>query len=76
MDSKLLVKLTQRRVDEITMEELYSLFPKTTALELNILSDTIRNVRELNSEAQHELIGSTILMMIYRITEGEVNGKV
>jgi len=64
-----LVKLTEKRVQNIKASELAELFPVLTELEREMLSVAIRNEGKLETTDYYHDIGVTIEMIIYRLTE-------
>jgi len=71
----MLVKLTERRVADIRMGELYDLIPKGTSLELKVFKKLIRNSDNMGMEEYHKELGALFSMMIFRIMQEEEENK-
>lgn len=68
-DLKKLVRLTEKRVQNITAQEIADIFPVLTDLESAILSKEIRNNEKLIPLEYYANIGRTIEMIVYRVTQ-------
>jgi len=72
----LLVKLTERRVLDVRMGEIFDLLPKGTTLELKTFKTLFRQKEKMDIEAFYSELGALLYMMLFRIMEEEEQVKV
>ena len=70
-----IAKITNKRVANIQLGELYNLVPLATHQELRLLKKDIQNEKRLEMEEHHENIGGTIIMILSRIMQKEVTDE-
>jgi len=73
---KLLAKLTENRVLDIRMGEVYDLLPKGTRLELKAFKTLFRQKEKMDIEIFYSELGALLYMMLFRIMEEEEQVKV
>jgi len=74
-DFKALVLITQQRVQDIRMGELYDILPNATEIELKLFKKAINNKEKKSMKDVNDILGNLLMMMIYRIIEKEVENE-
>ena len=72
----LLVKLTESRVKDIRIGELYDIMPLAKSGELKSLNTAIKNKKGLDKKEHYEEVGAAIMIIVYRLFEEKELSKI